>query len=210
MIRVLVADDHIVVRKGLIHILTRDPDIAVVGEAANYGELRAHLLDAPVDVMLLDIQMPGRNGLEIAKLMKQELPRLYIIILSMYPEDQYAVRALRAGAAAYLSKSAPPETLIEAVKTVAAGRRYISAEVAQALAERVSSEISDHPHESLSDRELQVLKLIASGKRLADIARDLSISPKTVSVYRARILEKMALESNAELTHYALKNNLVT
>ncbi len=210
MIRVLVADDHVVVRKGLIHILAREPEIRVVGEAANYGELRKVLHETPVDVMLLDIQMPGRNGLEIAKLLKQELPRLHIIILSMYPEDQYAVRALRAGAAAYLSKSAPPETLIEAVKTVAGGRKYISPEVAQALAERISGEISDHPHEALSDRELQVLKLIASGKRLADIARDLSISPKTVSVYRARILEKMGLESNAELTHYALKNNLVT
>ncbi len=210
MIRVLVADDHVVVRKGLIHILARDAELSVVGEAANYGELRAVLQDTPVDVMLLDIQMPGRNGLEIAKLMKQEMPRLYVIILSMYPEDQYAVRALRAGAASYLSKSAPPEILIEAVKTVGAGRRYISPEVAQALAERVSNEISDRPHEALSDRELQVLKLIASGKRLADIARDLSISPKTVSVYRARILEKMALESNAELTHYALKNNLVS
>jgi two-component system, NarL family, invasion response regulator UvrY len=210
MIRVLVADDHVVVRKGLIHILAGDPEIAVVGEAANYGELRKVLQEAPVDVMLLDIQMPGRNGLEIAKFMKQELPRLQIIILSMYPEDQYAVRALRAGASAYLSKSAPPEILLQAIKAVAAGRKYISAEVAQALAERVSGDVSERPHEDLSDRELQVLKLISSGKRLADIARDLSISPKTVSVYRARILEKMGLESNAELTHYALKNNLVT
>jgi len=209
MIRILVADDHVVVRKGLIHILSRDAEIRVVGEAANYGELRRVLHDNPVDVLLLDIQMPGRNGLEITKFLKQELPRLHIVILSMYPEDQYAVRALRAGAAAYLSKSAPPETVIDAVKTVAAGRKYISPEVAQALAERISGDMSDRPHETLSDRELQVLKLIASGKRLADIARELSISPKTVSVYRARILEKMALESNAELTHYALKNNLV-
>ena len=210
MIRVLIADDHVVVRKGLVHILASDAEIAVVGEAANYGELRKVLQEVPVDVMLLDIQMPGRNGLEIAKFIKHELPRLQIVILSMYPEDQYAVRALRAGASAYLSKSAPPEILLEAVKAVAAGRKYISAEVAQALAERVSGDVSDRPHEDLSDRELQVLKLISSGKRLADIARDLSISPKTVSVYRARILEKMGLESNAELTHYALKNNLVS
>jgi DNA-binding NarL/FixJ family response regulator len=209
MIRVLVADDHLVVRKGLVHILSTEPEVQVVGEAANYIDIKKQLHDNPVDVLLLDIQMPGKNGLEIAKFLKQELPRLGIVILSMYPEDQYAVRALRAGAGAYLSKVAPAESLIEAVKAVAAGRKYISPEVAQALAERVAGDVTDRPHEMLSDRELQVLKLIASGKRLADIARELSISPKTVSVYRARILEKMALESNAELTHYALKNGLV-
>ena len=209
MIRVLVADDHAVVRKGLVHILSTDPEMSVVGEASHYGEIRKKLSEQVADVLLLDVQLPGKNGLEITKFLKQETPRLGIVVLSIYPEDQYAIRALRAGASAYLCKTAPPEVVLDAVKTVASGRKFISPEVAQALAERISGDVTDRPHELLSDRELQVLTLMASGKRLADIARELSISPKTVSVYRARILEKMALSSNAELTHYALKNGLV-
>ncbi len=209
MIRVLVADDHLVVRKGLVHILSSDPEIEVVGEASQYPEIRKFLEEQAADVLLLDVQLPGKNGLEITKFLKQEAPRLGIVMLSVYPEDQYAVRALRAGASAYLCKTAPGATIVDAIKTVASGRKFISAEVAQALAQRISGDTSDRPHELLSDRELQVLTLMASGKRLADIARDLSISPKTVSVYRARILDKMAMSSNAELTHYALKNGLV-
>lgn len=209
MIRVLVADDHLVVRKGLAHILANDPEIEVVGEASQYTEIRKFLEEQGADVLLLDVQLPGKNGLEITKFLKQEAPRLGIVMLSVYPEDQYAVRALRAGASAYLCKTVPGATIIDAIKTVAAGRKFISPEVAQALAQRISGDTSDRPHELLSDRELQVLTLMASGKRLADIARDLSISPKTVSVYRARILDKMAMSSNAELTHYALKNGLV-
>lgn len=209
MIRVLVADDHLVVRKGLAHILANDPEIEVVGEASQYTEIRKFLEEQAADVLLLDVQLPGKNGLEITKFLKQEAPRLGIVMLSVYPEDQYAVRALRAGASAYLCKTVPGATIIDAIKTVAAGRKFISPEVAQALAQRISGDTSDRPHELLSDRELQVLTLMASGKRLADIARDLSISPKTVSVYRARILDKMAMSSNAELTHYALKNGLV-
>lgn len=209
MIRVLVADDHLVVRKGLVHILSNDAEIDVVGEASQYTEIRKFLEEQAADVLLLDVQLPGKNGLEITKFLKQEAPRLGIVMLSVYPEDQYAVRALRAGASAYLCKTAPSATIIDAIKTVASGRKFISAEVAQALAQRISGDTSDRPHELLSDRELQVLTLMASGKRLADIARELSISPKTVSVYRARILDKMAMSSNAELTHYALKNGLV-
>lgn len=209
MIRTLVVDDHAVVRKGVAKILSDEADIEVVGEAADYPEIRRRLKEVACDVLVLDVQLPGKNGLEIARALKDELPRLAILMLSSYPEDQYAVRALRAGARGYLNKSAAPERLVEAVRALAAGRKYISPEVANALAESVSGEKVDRPHELLSDREFQVLKLIAAGKRLADIAESLSLSPKTVSVYRARVLEKMQLGSNSELTHYALKNALV-
>lgn len=209
MIRVLVADDHAVVRRGVAQILADENDIQIVGEAGDYGEIRRHLRDAACDVLVLDIQLPGKNGIEIAKALKEEVPRLGILMLSSYPEDQYAVRALKAGARGYLTKASAPERIVEAVRTVAGGRRYISPEAALALAETVSGDKSDHPHEALSDREFQVLRLIASGRRLSDIATQLSLSPKTVSVYRARILEKMGLATNAELTHYAVKNGLV-
>ena len=206
--RILVCDDEKLIRWSLSEHLKKegyDVSLAEDGEQA-----LAAIEQAPPDALVLDLKMPKIDGMSVLRKLHEQGNAFPVIVITAHGALDSAIEATKLGAAAYLSKSAPPETLIEAVKTVAAGRRYISAEVAQALAERVSSEISDHPHESLSDRELQVLKLIASGKRLADIARDLSISPKTVSVYRARILEKMALESNAELTHYALKNNLVT
>lgn len=209
MIRVVVADDHAVVRRGVAQILTAEADIQVVAEAGDYNEIRRRLADAACDVLVLDIALPGKNGLEIARSLKDELPRLATLMLSSYPEDQYAVRALRAGARGYLSKNAAPDRIVEAVRTVAAGRKYISAEVALALAETVTGEKSERPHEALSDREFQVMKLIAAGMRLADIAAQLALSPKTVSVYRARVLDKLELASNAALTHYALKNSLV-
>jgi len=209
MIRVLIADDHAVVRRGVRQILEAEPDIEMVGEAAEYSEIRRRLKETQCDVLILDVQMPGKNGLEVVKNLRDEVPRLAVLMLSTYPEDQYAVRALKAGARGYITKTTAPERIVEAVRTVASGRKFISPETAEALAATVSGERVESPHTTLSDREFQILKLIASGKKLADIAAALALSPKTVSVYRARILEKMALTSNAELTHYALKNALV-
>ena len=207
--RILIADDHPVVRRGLRDILSREADVEIIGEAGDYAEIRRHLRDSACDILLLDIQLPGKNGVEIVKLLKDEVPRLAILMVSAYPEDQYAVRSLRAGAMGYLNKNSAPENLLDAVRTIQAGRKFITPEVALALAENVSGQQLENPHEILSDREFQVLRLIGSGKRLADIAQALALSPKTVSVYRARILEKMKLANNAELTHYALKNGLV-
>jgi DNA-binding NarL/FixJ family response regulator len=209
MIRVLIADDHAVVRRGVRQILEAEHDIELVGEASEYSEIRRRLKETQCDVLILDVQMPGKNGLEVVKNLRDEVPRLAVLMLSTYPEDQYAVRALKAGARGYITKTTAPERIVEAVRTVAAGRKFISPETAEALAATVSGERVESPHTTLSDREFQILKLIASGKKLADIAAALALSPKTVSVYRARILEKMALTSNAELTHYALKNALV-
>lgn len=209
MIRVAVCDDHAIVRKGLLQILSEAGDIAVVVEASNAGELRQRLRDTACEVLLIDIEMPGKNGIETVALLKKEWPRLPAIVLSIYPEDQYAVRALRAGASGYIHKTSAPEKLVDAVRQVATGKKFISAEVSQALAEAVAGETPELPHQQLSDREFQVLKLIAGGKKLSEIADTLALSPKTVSVYRARILEKMHLAGNVDLAHYAIKHNLL-
>ena len=210
MIRVAVCDDHAIVRKGLTQILSEAGDIGVVIEAANAGELRLRLRDTPCDVVLIDIEMPGQNGIDAVGLLRKDWPRLLSIVLSIYPEDQYAVRALRAGAAGYINKSSVPEKLIDAVRQVASGRKFISPEVSQALAEAVAGGVPELSHEQLSDREFQVLKLIAGGHKLSEIADTLTLSPKTVSVYRSRILEKMRLSGNVEIAHYAIKHNLLT
>lgn len=209
MIRVVICDDHAIVRRGLRHILTESGEAEVVGEAGNYAELRNCLRGVDCDVLLLDIEMPGKNGIEALSLVREAYAKLAVIILSVYPEDQYAVRALKSGAAGYLHKNSAPEKLVEAVRQVAAGRKFISEEVSQALAEIVSGHGARAPHEALSDREFQVLRLIASGRKLSEIAEELALSPKTVSVYRARILEKMQLSNNIELAHYAVKQGLV-
>jgi two-component system, NarL family, invasion response regulator UvrY len=209
MIKVLVADDHAVVRRGVSQILAAENDFEMIGEAGEYTEIRRILKKSPCDVLVLDVQLPGKNGLDIARVLRDEDPRLNVLILSSYPEDQYAVRALRAGARGYLTKTSAPELIVEAVRAVAAGRRYISAATASALADTLTGDRSEQPHESLSDREFQVLKLIAIGSSLVAIAEQLSLSPKTVSVYRSRILDKMGLGSNGELTHYAVKLGLV-
>jgi two-component system, NarL family, invasion response regulator UvrY len=161
-------------------------------------------------VLVLDVSMPGRGGLEILKDVKQERPKLPVLILSMHPEDQYAVRALKAGAAGYLNKDSAPEELVKAVRKVVGGGRYVSANVAEKLAYDLTSDTGRAPHETLSDREFQVLCMIASGKSVTDIAEELALSVKTVSTYRARILEKMGMRNNAELTHYAIQNRLVS
>lgn len=207
--RVLVTDDHPMVRAGIAQLL-RSSGGFDVAEAGDYAEAMRALRADEFHVMVLDMDLPGRNGLETARLAKGEFPRLAILMYTMHPEAIYGVRALRAGASGYLPKSAPADKLVEAIRSVAAGRRYVTPELAQALAETVGGDVGDRPpHELLSDREFQTLKLIASGKRLADIAAALSLSPKTVSVYRARLLEKMRMGNNAELTHYALKHKLV-
>lgn len=209
-VKTIVVDDHAIVRRGIVQIVSEHPDIEIVGEAADYGELRALLRTAgDVDLLVMDVGLPGKNGIDIVKILRDEMPRLKVLIVSMYPEDQYAVRAFRAGAAGYLNKASAPEKLVEAINQVIAGRKYVTPEIAQALIENLHAPQDSEPHEKLSDREFQTLKLIASGKRLSDIAEELALSPKTVSVYRARILEKMAMSNNAELTHYAIKNGLV-
>lgn len=208
-LRVLIADDHAIVRQGLRQILSETDDMEVAGEAENGVQALQMVRDRPWDVVLMDVSMPDRNGIDALKMIRKELPRLPVLILSIYPEDQYAVRALRAGAAGYLSKQSAPEQLVTAIRQVASGKKYVSQAVAEALANAVMED-GDRPlHEKLSDREFQTLRLIAGGRTPAQIAEALNISVKTVSVYRARLLEKMNMRNNAELTHYGIRHGLV-
>lgn len=209
MIHVVLCDDHAVLRRGIRDTLTESPDINVTGEAGSYAELREVLRTATCDVLLLDLNLPGRSGLEALASIKESHPAIKVLIVSMYPEDQYALRCLKAGAHGYANKAGDPVQLIAAVKTVMEGRKYLTPEVAQLLADSLAQPTPELPHESLSERELQTLVKIASGKRLSDIAEELLLSPKTVSVYRARVLEKLKLANNAELTVYAIRNRLV-
>ena len=209
MIRVILCDDHALIRRGIRDTLSDAADIQVVGEAGDYGELRTLLRGTACDVLVLDINLPGRSGLDVLHALKDEGTTVKVLIVSMYPEDQYAIRALRAGAQGYVNKGGDPQLLVQAVRTVAQGRKYVTPEIAQMLVENLSTPAAGQPHEKLSDRELQTLVMIASGKRLSDIATDLVLSPKTVSVYRARVLEKLQLANNSELTVYAIRNGLV-
>ncbi|MDY0748477.1 response regulator transcription factor [Paucibacter sp. R3-3] len=212
MIRVILCDDHALIRRGIRDTLSDASDIEVVGEAGDYGELRELLrrLGAdPCDVLVLDISMPGRSGLDVLHVLKDEAAPIRTLIVSMYPEDQYAIRALRAGAFGYVNKGGDPAVLVQAVRTVAQGRKYVTPEIAQMLVESLTAPVTEQAHQKLSDRELQTLVMIASGKRLSDIAEELMLSPKTVSVYRARVLEKLGLANNSELTVYAIRNGLV-
>ena len=210
-VRLIVVDDHAIVRRGIVQVLSEHPDVQIVAEAHDYASLRAELKKhGEPDVLVMDVGLPGKNGIDILKALREDHPRLKVLMVSMYPEDQYAVRAFRAGAFGYLNKASAPEKLLDALSQVIAGKKYVTPEIAQALIENLSApEDAGSPHEKLSDREFQTLKMIASGQRLADIADALALSPKTVSVYRARILEKMGMSNNAELTHYAIKNGLV-
>lgn len=209
MIHVVLCDDHAMLRRGIRDTLSEAVDIRVAGEAGSYGEVRELLRKVKCDVLVLDLNLPGRGGLEVlASLREQEHPAK-ILICSMYEPDQYAVRCLRAGAHGYLHKAGDPAELITAVRTVAQGRKYVTPEVALLLADSVAAPQLDQPHHALSEREMQTLMKIASGKRLSDIAQELALSPKTVSVYRARVLEKLGLNNNAELTVYAIRNRLV-
>ena len=208
MIRILIADDHGIVRKGLKQIVAENPDMAVTGEAASGQEALDLAWAQDFDVAIIDIAMPGRGGLEILKILRAQKPALKIIMLSMYSEEQYAIRSLRDGASAYLTKANATDDLVKAIEAVASGKRYITPSVAQRLASFVEEDGTKLPHESLSDRELQVLVMIGSGKSVSEIATELSLSIKTVSTYRTRLLEKMGIESNAQLIKYALQNQL--
>lgn len=208
-IRVLIADDHAIIRQGLKQILSDTEDMEVTGEADGGIPAVQLIREHQYDVVLLDVSMPDRNGIDTLKLIKKEAPKLPVLILSMHPEEQYAIRALRAGAAGYLSKQGAPEQLVTAIRQVAAGKKYVSAAVAEELANAIGEDLERPPHEKLSDREYQTLCMISSGKTLTQIAEQLNLSVKTVSVYRARLLEKMKLRNNAELTHYGLKHGLV-
>jgi DNA-binding NarL/FixJ family response regulator len=209
MIRILIADDHTLMREGLKQILREYSDIIVAEEASSAHEVIGKLWKENYDLILLDIRFPGRSGLDVLRQLKCIKPTLPVLILSMYPEEQYAVRSLRAGASGYLTKESAPEELIAAIRRVAQGRRYITSSLAERLAFELDID-SDKPlHEKLSDREYQVLCLIASGKRVKDIADTLALSVKTISTHRARILRKMGMRNSAQLTHYAIKNNLV-
>jgi DNA-binding NarL/FixJ family response regulator len=208
-IRVLVADDHVMFRRGLKMVLEDTPDMVVADEAGTGREALAKALKGNFDVLLLDISMPERSGFDILKDLKQLKPELPVLILTMHAEDKYAVRVLKAGASGYLTKKNAPDELVSAIRKVLAGGRYVS----ESLAEKIAFELQEGgekpPHENLSDREYQVMCLIATGKSMSDIAEELSLSVNTVSTYRARILEKMRLKNTAELIHYAISNHLV-
>ena len=209
MIRVILCDDHAVVRRGIRDTLADASDIEVVGEAGSYSEVRDALRNKPCDVLVLDLNLPGRGGLEVLSSLKDTDTQVRVLIVSMYPEDQYAIRCLRAGAQGFVNKAGDPSDLVTAVRAVAQGKIYVSAAVAQMLVENLHAPSNEVLHSTLSERELQTLLKIASGKRLSDIASELMLSPKTVSVYRSRVLEKLKLSNNAELTVYAIRNNLV-
>jgi len=209
MIHVILCDDHAMVRRGIRETLAEAVDIQVTAEAASYAEVRAAMHTAPCDVLVLDLNLPGRGGMEVISSMKDTNSPIKVLVVSMYPEDQYAIRCLRAGAHGYLNKAGDPAELVTAVRTVAQGRKYVTAAVAGMLVEHLNAPENASLHASLSERELQTLLKIATGKRLSDIAAELMLSPKTVSVYRARLLEKLKLSNNAELTVYAIRNELV-
>jgi two-component system invasion response regulator UvrY len=207
--RILIVDDHAIVREGLKQILAEVDDIEVAGEADCSSRALQMARRESWDMVLMDITMPDRSGIETLELMKKEHPGLQVLMLSMHRETQYAVRALKSGAAGYLNKQSAPAQLVDAIRMVASGKKYISAEVAQELASQISGEYDSLPHEGLSNREYQTLCMIASGLPVSAIADKLALSVKTISMYRARLLIKMQLKNNAELTHYAIKNGLL-
>jgi DNA-binding NarL/FixJ family response regulator len=209
MIRILIADDHAVVREGLKQIVQETSDMVVNGEAATGQQVLNLIAEDDWDVVLLDINMPGRSGLDILKQLRLEKPGLPVLMLTMYPEEQYAVRALRAGASGYLTKESIPDELISAIRKVSAGRKYISSSLAEKLAYDLDLDKEVPIHESLSDREYEVMCMIAKGDAVKDIADKLCLSIKTISTYRSRILNKMHMKKNAELMHYAIKHKLV-
>lgn len=209
MRRILVADDHEVVRKGLMNVLAEAFQPIEVDEAGNGQEAVSKVLRKKYDLVVLDIKMPGKSGLDALKEIKQHRPKLPVVILSMHPEDQIAIRAMRAGASGYLTKESASDELVLAIRKALNGEKYISGSLAQILAEELDKDPDKLPHEILSDREYQVMLMIASGKPVGAIAKELHLSVKTISSYRANILQKMGMKNNAEITHYAIRNNLV-
>jgi DNA-binding NarL/FixJ family response regulator len=209
MIKILVVDDHVLVREGLKKILLDTPDMVVADEASNGQEVTKKIWDNDYDLILLDISLPGRSGLDVLKQLKCTKPEVPILILSVHPEEQYALRSLRAGAAGYLTKQSAPDELIGAIRKVAKGRKYITSSIGEKLAFELEVDSRRLPHEILSDREYQVMCMIGSGKAVKEIAETLSLSVKTISTHRTHILNKMQMKNNAQLTHYAIKNALV-
>ena len=209
MINILIADDHPIVRQGLKQILSEEPDVATVGEARNCHEVIELLHQRDWDAVILDITMPDRGGLDVLKELKQQYPKLPVLILSMHPEDQYAIRCLKAGAAGYITKGNEPEELLKAVRKIITGGKYVSPALGEKLAFRLETETEKSLHETLSDREYQVMLMIGSGSTISDIAERLSLSVKTIGTYRARILQKMGMKNNADLAHYAVQNRLI-
>ncbi len=209
MTRALIVDDHAITRVGLRRILCDTAHSIVVGEAATGAEAIALVMAERWDIVMLDISLPDRSGLEVLKVIKKARPALPVLVLSMYPADQYAVRVLRAGGAGYLTKESAPDELLEAVRMVTSGLRYISPSVRECLAHDWNRDADLGVHETLSDREFEVLRMIVSGKSVGDIARELCLSVKTISTYRSRVLQKLRLRHNVELTHYAVINKLI-
>ena len=209
MIKILIADDHQLIREGLKKILKEEHDMSIVGEGGNADEVFKLVRESDLDVVLLDISMPGRSGLEVLKELKHTHPKLPILMLSMHPEDRFAVRSLKAGASGYITKESAGEELVSAIRKVVGGGKYISMFLAEKLAFGLDADSGRPPHEALSDREFQVMTMISAGKKMTEIAEELSLSIRTVNTYRARILEKMQMKNNAELIHYAIQHGLV-
>ncbi len=209
MIRVLIADDHAIVRKGLVQIISQTLDIQVTAEAESAHEIFSNVRSQPFDVVVLDLNLGADSGIEVLKSLKAEFSGLPVLILSMHPEQQFAVRTLRAGASGYLNKDSAPDELVKAIRRLAEGRRYVSADVAEELVAELNEDSDGPLHARLSDREFEVLCHIASGKTVSEIADMLALSVKTIGTYRSRVLDKMNMRNNAELTHYAIKNDLV-
>lgn len=208
MIRVLLADDHTLFREGVRRLLDVEPGIEVVGEAGRGQEVLDRVAESDPQVVLLDVSMPGRGGLETLGELKSRHPALRVLMLTVHPEDHFAIRCIKGGADGYMTKDADPEELIRAIRRVAGGHKYITPELAEQLAMTLGQDFDEQPHERLSDREFQVMRLIASGKTVSEIAEELHLSVKTISTYRSRILEKMNLRNNAEIMQYAIKREL--
>jgi two-component system invasion response regulator UvrY len=209
MIKIIIADDHPIVRAGMKQIIAEASDLVVADEADDGHKLLSKTRKGNFDVVILDITMPHMDGLDVLKQLKIEKPKLPVIVLSMHPEDQYALRVLKAGASGYVTKASAPDELINAIRKVCRGGKYISPAIAEKLAFQLDANFKEMPHEALSDREYQVLCMLASGKTVTEMADELALSVKTISTYRARILEKMDMKNNAELIHYAIQNELV-
>lgn len=209
MIKLLIADDHAVVREGLKRILHEIPEVEVAGETETGEETLKRLFSEEWDLVILDLSLPGSSGLEILKIVKHKQPKLPVLILSMHSEDQFAVRVLKAGASGYLTKESAPDELVKAIRKIMSGGKYVTPTLAEKLASNISPESDRPPHEMLSDREFQVIRMLAQGKAVKEIAEELALSVKTVSTYRMRALEKLNVHSNAQLIHYAIENGLV-
>ncbi len=209
MINILIADDHELIREGLKKILKKEADMEVLGEARNAQEVFDQVKNRNLNIVLLDISMPGLSGLDVLTELKQNYPKLPVLILSMHPEDRFAVRALKAGAAGYVTKDSAVSELVKAIRKVVTGSKYVSVRLAEKLADELEKGNDKPPHETLSDREFQVMRMVAAGKKISEIAEELSLSISTVNTYRTRILEKMQMETNIELTRYAIENHLI-